>query len=77
MAGDVEALIVRMPDRTSGSRTPASFLVPIDRCYELVGALRLVWRGFDGGQDARAILDGFFAELAGRSRPARGPRAGV
>jgi hypothetical protein len=72
MAADVEALIVRMPDRTSGPGPPASFLVPIDRCYELVGALRLVWRGFDGGQDARTLLDGFFAELAGRSRPARG-----
>jgi hypothetical protein len=64
---DVEALIVRMPDRGAGG---AVFLVPIDRCYELVGALRMVWRGFDGGQDARALLDGFFADLAKRSRPA-------
>ncbi len=35
-------------------------LVPIDACYELVGRLRLVWRGFDGGQDAHAELDAFF-----------------
>ena len=70
LAPDVEALIVRMPDRTSAGRGPAAFLVPIDRCYELVGALRMVWRGFDGGQEARALLDGFFAELAARSRPA-------
>jgi hypothetical protein len=68
LAPDVEALIVRMPDRAHGDA--ASFLVPIDRCYELVGALRAVWRGFDGGQDARAVLDGFFADLAARSRPA-------
>ena len=52
------------------------FLVPIDRCYELVGALRLVWRGFDGGQEARALLDAFFADLAARSRPAREDGAG-
>ena len=39
-------------------------LVPIDRCYELVGALRTAWRGFDGGQEARALLDAFFADLA-------------
>ena len=66
-AADVEALIVRRPDRSADA---ACFLVPIDRCYELVGALRMVWRGFDGGQEARALLDGFFADLAARSRPA-------
>jgi hypothetical protein len=71
LAPDVEALIVRMPDRTHPD--VASFLVPIDRCYELVGALRSVWRGFDGGQDARALLDGFFADVAARSRPAPAP----
>jgi hypothetical protein len=74
LAPDVEALIVRMPDRTH--RDPVSFLVPIDRCYELVGALRAVWRGFDGGQEARALLDGFFADLASRSRPAVVEEAG-
>jgi hypothetical protein len=68
LAPDVEALIVRMPDRTNPDT--ASFLVPIDRCYELVGALRRVWRGFDGGQEARALLEAFFADLASRSRPA-------
>ncbi|HEY0400887.1 MAG TPA: DUF5947 family protein [Blastococcus sp.] len=67
---DVEALIVRLPDRTSAA--PASFLVPIDRCYELVGALRLAWRGFDGGQEARALLDAFFGDLDARARPAGG-----
>jgi hypothetical protein len=74
LAPDVEALIVRMPDRTSGG-APGSFLVPIDRCYELVGALRRVWRGFDGGQEARALLDAFFADLVARSSPA--PREGT
>ena len=74
---DVEALIVRMPDQRSGSGSAArgaagalAYLLPIDRCYELVGSLRRVWRGFDGGQEARAVLDAFFADLAARSRPA-------
>jgi uncharacterized protein DUF5947 len=67
---DVEALIVRMPDR-AGSDALA-FLVPIDRCYELVGGLRRAWRGFDGGQEARALLAAFFADLARRSTPAPG-----
>jgi hypothetical protein len=50
--------------------------VPIDRCYELVGVLRRVWRGFDGGQEARALIDGFFADVAARSRPARDEATG-
>ncbi len=64
LAPDVEALIVRMPDR---SRPAAeAHLVPIDRCYELVGLLRTAWRGFDGGQEARALLDAFFADPTAR-----------
>ena len=70
LAPDVEALIVRMPDR-SRSEVEAH-LVPIDRCYELVGALRTAWRGFDGGQEARALLDAFFADLAVRGAPRSG-----
>ena len=42
------------------------FLVPIDVCYELVGRLRRVWRGFDGGQDARREIDDFFGTLPPR-----------
>jgi hypothetical protein len=69
LAPDVEALIVRMPDR---SRSAAeAHLVPIDRCYELVGLLRTAWRGFDGGQEARALLDAFFADLTARGEPDR------
>jgi hypothetical protein len=69
LAPDVEALIVRMP---AGTSEGACLLVPIDRCYELVGSLRRVWRGFDGGQEARTLLDGFFTDLTARSRPAAG-----
>ncbi|MCW2574767.1 MAG: hypothetical protein JWR66_797 [Modestobacter sp.] len=65
---DVEALLVRLPDRAHAEA--ASYLLPIDRCYELVGALRTGWRGFDGGQEARALLEAFFADLARRSTPA-------
>jgi uncharacterized protein DUF5947 len=68
MAPDVEALLVRTPGRGSGEVT--CHLVPIDACYELVGQLRSVWRGFDGGQEARALIDGFFARVAARSTPA-------
>ena len=60
---DVEALLVR---RSAGD----CHLVPIDACYELVGRLRTVWRGFDGGTEARDTVDGFFARVRARSRPA-------
>ena len=47
---------------------PQSYLVPIDACYEFVGRLRMLWRGFDGGQQARQFIDDFFAQIAARAR---------
>jgi len=64
---DVEALMVRRPG--------GCYLVPIDACYELVGRLRTRWRGFDGGSEAHAAIDAFFAQVRARSRPA--PPVGV
>jgi hypothetical protein len=62
---DVEAILLRKQgDAVSG------YLVPIDACYELVGHLRRLWRGFDGGQDVHHRLDEFFADVASRARPA-------
>jgi hypothetical protein len=60
---DVEALLVR---GGGGS----CHLVPIDACYELVGRLRTVWRGFDGGTEAHRAMNAFFATVSARSRPA-------
>ena len=62
---DVEALLVHTDDHRI-----EAFLVPIDVCYELVGHLRKLWRGFDGGQDVRERLDEFFGVVRGRCRPA-------
>jgi hypothetical protein len=58
-----------MPGRGEGG-SATCHLVPIDACYELIGRLRRVWRGFDGGSDARAELERFFAGVEQRSRPA-------
>lgn len=62
LAPDVEALLVRRlgPDRFG------CYLVPIDACYQLVGLVRSTWRGFDGGEDAKAAIDAFFADVDGR-----------
>lgn len=63
LADDVEALLVRVPE----DGPPQCYLVPIDACYEFVGGLRQLWRGFEGGQQAREFIDEFFATLAARS----------
>ena len=34
--------------------------MPIDACYELVGELRRLWKGFDGGTEAHDAMDAFF-----------------
>jgi hypothetical protein len=60
---DVEALLIDR--RQSGF---ACHLVPIDACYELVGLVRLHWKGFHGGQEAWTAIDGFFAELEQRGQ---------
>jgi Family of unknown function (DUF5947) len=65
---DVEALLVRAVDGGRGGF--ACHLVPIDACYELVGRLRLLWRGFDGGSEVHQAMADFFAAVEDRSRPA-------
>ncbi|MER7958396.1 DUF5947 family protein [Streptomyces sp. NPDC096030] len=67
---DVEALLLRRHD----GRTEC-FLVPIDLCYELVGRMRLLWQGFDGGAEARADLDALFSHVRGLAREPQGSRS--
>jgi Family of unknown function (DUF5947) len=55
---DVEALLV---DRARGKRE--YWLVPVDRCYELVGLVRVNWKGFSGGTEVWEALDRFFDKL--------------
>ena len=71
LADDVEALLVRVPDiATRGTRPNRHecYLVPIDACYEFVGRLRMLWRGFDGGQEVRAFVDEFFDRIAANAK---------
>jgi hypothetical protein len=64
---DVEALLIRSDQRGGAF---SCHIVPIDTCYELVGRLRLLWRGFDGGSEVRQAMDEFFTAVADRARPA-------
>lgn len=58
---DVEALLV---SRARDMRE--HWIVPIDDCYELVGLIRIRWRGFGGGEEVWAAIDGFFEDLPTR-----------
>ncbi|MFB8139491.1 DUF5947 family protein [Streptomyces parvus] len=62
---DVEALLLHAERAEPATCT----LVPIDVAYELVGRMRLHWKGFDGGAEARAALAEFFGRVESRARP--------
>jgi hypothetical protein len=38
-------------------------LVPIDRCYELIGTIRRLWQGFSGGAAVQQEIQHFFENL--------------
>lgn len=63
MERDVEALLV---NRARGARE--HFLVPMDKCYSLVGLIRTRWRGFSGGREVWEEIGRFFEELRRQSK---------
>jgi hypothetical protein len=69
VAPDVEAALISRSD--AGVEC---FLVPIDACYELAGRMRLHWRGFDGGAEARASIAEFLGGVRARAK-AFGPES--
>ena len=74
---DVEAFLVRSAERRSGPASAECYLVPIDVCYELVGELRRLWKGFDGGAEAHAALDAFFDRVQTRAQRAPASAGGL
>ncbi|WP_406367077.1 DUF5947 family protein [Streptomyces sp. NBC_00645] len=62
---DVEALLLH---RGRGDSVTCT-LVPVDVCYELVGRMRLHWKGFDGGTEARADIAEFLERITAAARP--------
>ncbi len=64
MQADVEALLV---NRVGSAHE--YFLAPIDRCFELVGLIRLHWRGLSGGTEVWQEIAGFFERLNALSKP--------
>jgi hypothetical protein len=58
MEDDVEALLV---NRAGGARQ--HWIVPVERCYRLVGLIRTGWKGFGGGPEVWEEIGRFFQEL--------------
>ena len=63
---DVEAVLISQ-DETAGIEY---FIVPVDACYELAGRMRMLWRGFDGGTEARQSIAEFLADVRRRAKTA-------
>jgi len=64
MEPDVEALLV---NRVGTKRE--HYLAPIDVCFELVGLIRVHWRGLSGGEIVWGEIDKFFSRLQMDARP--------
>ena len=64
---DVEALLI---NRVRNARE--HYIVPIDACYQLVGLIRVSWRGLSGGEAAWKAIEEFFADLRRKSQQVGG-----
>jgi Family of unknown function (DUF5947) len=64
MEPDVEALLL---NRVGTKRE--YYLAPIDICFELVGLIRVHWRGLAGGEIVWGEIEKFFSHLQTKSRP--------
>ena len=73
-APDVEAILIYRRDAREDTLISRDtdgveyFLVPIDACYELAGRMRMLWRGFDGGSEARQSITEFLTGVRSRAR---------
>ena len=56
---DVEAVLLRR----LGPQEFSCHVVPVDRCYELVGLVRSRWAGLSGGNELWATVADFFTGL--------------
>jgi hypothetical protein len=61
---EVEAILIR-----GTNEAVECFLVPVDACYQLVGTVRVYWKGFDGGQEAHERIEEFFDGIRSQARP--------
>jgi len=62
--GDVEAVLLRRHESRFSCH-----LVPVDRCYELVGLVRRDWTGLAGGPEVWSAIDAWFDRLDADALP--------
>ena len=67
LEADVEALLI---NRIRNERE--YFLVPIDVCYQLVGIIRMHWKGLSGGEEVWNAIGAFFANLRAKAQAVTG-----
>lgn len=68
---DVEALLINRV-RNRGEDFREHYIVSIDICFELVGLIRLKWKGLSGGEEVWQAIAEFFASLRKKSQLVRG-----
>jgi hypothetical protein len=62
---DVQALLIH---RARGGGIEC-FVAPVDECFSLVGAVRMHWSGFDGGDEVRRVIAELLDRMRARGRP--------
>jgi hypothetical protein len=67
MDTDVEALLANRLNHTREGGGCEYYLVPIDKCYELVGLIRTHWRGLSGGTEVWKEIRSYFDLLRSRA----------
>jgi len=66
---DVEALLINRVKSRDRENYREHYIVPIDACYELVGLIRLKWKGLSGGEEVWKAIAEFFSGLRSRATP--------
>src|SRR6266487_5422049 len=74
---DVEALLINRVRNMGGESYREHYIVPIDACYELIGLIRLKWKGLSGGEEVWKAIAEFFADLRTRATTVGGSPAGT
>lgn len=64
---DVEALLI---NRVKNERQ--YYIVPIDACYQLVGMIRISWRGLSGGEQVWKSIGDYFTDIRAKSEIVQG-----
>ena len=66
---DVEALLINRVQNRGGESYREHYIVPIDTCYELVGLIRLKWKGLSGGEEVWKAIAEYFTGLRKKATP--------